>query len=274
MKYIYAALLSVMMFFFISDSAAAIPVSEYMESINPYDITVFTDDPNFYANVYPIPFLYASGGRYEKEEEMDVTTMYYRLYHRGSLVAHSSLSFGYILETNADLNMEGYIENGGNPLFSQPGTLSLDVEVRGSSARLVVYRSDGTSYGESLNCGTAATTTHYVTFDNSNADIIKIALFVEPYLTSSQANQYVVGGFFDYGYVFTEPVPPDEPEDPPVVISGDLNGTISYMINLIVSMVNVFFILEIIPGVTFGYFVLACMIMSIVFSFFFHRMIK
>lgn len=53
-----------------------------------------------------------------------------------------------------------------------------------------------------------------------------------------------------------------------------MSDILAYFYNVILNVVALLFDLEFVEGVTYGWFIMACIIVSVVVSFFFTRIIK
>lgn len=278
MKYFKYLFLTVFSFFLFSVDVSALPYDEYVEKVDIYDIEYF----EFYNGAGEVgysarPFAILPEQRYQKDSFINVSHMYWEWIHSvyGHVAATGDLVFGSYTSQNSDVIMKLYIYNNGQPLFDVPGQFGLEVCIRGKNNTLSVYRTDGSVSTIDVPDSTLTETVHYFELDNQHADIVKIVLYVGNYTASPSGGDRVYGEFTDYGYIVEQEEPEPEPEEPEVpLVGGDLNGTISYILSFIVSIVDTLFLLQIVEGVTFGYFILACMIFGLVFSFLFRNMVK
>lgn len=168
--------------------------------------------------------------------------------------------------------------NNGAPLFENGGQLTFQMYVYAGKCTYTVYRTDGSevSYAFVTQLPNGEPIYPWVEFNNSDCDISKIVFKYEYYVPQSTGGGLMGVGICDYGYLVdgAEPEPEPEPEFPIVSAGGNPGDALQYLTQFVVDMVNVFFVLELFTGITVGNFIIACMLLSIVFSFFFSRLIK
>lgn len=207
---------------------------------------------------------------YQIDESIKVTQMsYVTRVAGGSVATQGNFAFGstYI----APNSYVATFYNDGNLLFENPGTLYfqiLSISDSNNTAYLNVYRSSGSSEVYNLSSSVDGVV-NYFEIDNLLADIVKITLSGSS--TSPEYGYYCGFNFQKYGYVY----PTDSPgTDSDVPVPGDTSGVLTFLFNFVFDMVDTLFLLEIVSGVTFGYFIVACIVLTIFFSFLFTKIFK
>lgn len=275
MKYLFSSFF-LLLVLTTSVSAEELPVDPML-----YPPGTFVDEPYYIApgceDMYEIiPYMStfdlteSENASYQVDESIKVTQMSYVTRAADStVITQGNFAFG-----NTYIGAASYVAtfyNDGNLLFENPGTLYfqiLSISDSNNTAYLNIYRSDGSSEVYNLSSSEAGVL-NYFEIDNLLADIIKITLSG----SSSDGNYGYYSGFNfqKYGYVY----PTDNPgTDSDVPVPGDTSGVLTFLFNFVFDMVDTLFLLEIVSGVSLGYFFLACIVLSIFFSFLFTKIFK
>ena len=276
MKYIYAFLLSAFCFMLMPAAAFAGEHDDFYSLIGMSyeELQEFKDDEFSYSGYFPSVYS-EFNPNYQKDEIMKVsglswsaTVLDYPFNYSGQL------SFGqWKLQGNRCQKVEMTFLNSGHPLFDDGGILTFKVMISAKKFNYAITYSDGSTYSKTLTYNNSERVDIEFDFDNLGNDIQKIVFTWDGGFSYSDGDTRIGFGIVDYGYLHDSvDVPELDPEVP--LVEGDLNGTIEYLVSFVVSVVDCLFLLQIVEGVTFGYFILACLILGVVFSFLFRKLVK
>lgn len=280
MKYFYILFLSALIFLFLPASVSAMTAEEYAETVDIFDVYIPEEYKDSYYEVgYVVRPFSLNDDKYQKDEQMQVTSMQWFSYYLGNMNGSSNLVFGSYIQRNPDNVLKLYIKNDGKPLFSEGGQLGLEVCTRGKNCTLTATRIDGSVSVIDIPNYVTSEVVSYVTFDNTNADIVELCLYIGNITTEFDNAYRIYGSFLDYGYCIESEEPEPEPEpdiDVPQspVFTGHIVDSLIFIMAASFAYIESLFLLDIVSGLSLGYFLFAVMIFSLIFGFFLHKIVK
>lgn len=146
-------------------------------------------------------------GNYNVEENISLSSGGISCTYVNSNGTYSTtLPFGYSLAVyNVAKNITCTLYNNGNPLFTNGGTLYLNLSSYATTIVMYVTYTDGGGYSEQFTGNwSSGSASIEIVVNNSDADISKIQFMYSGAIQQSNGDYALRGGIFKYGYILDE----------------------------------------------------------------------